>query len=127
MIVFVLASEVWWAREELNLRPLPCQIQRASAGLYVGGLEIGKDHKDAAGERRYQRPAAPTIRHDPPTVMLVRTSVGCCPSAARRANPDLRTTIRIACSHDPSRLSWTAGDAWIRLTLTDRWRPLLPL
>jgi hypothetical protein len=29
------SGEVWWAREELNLRPLPCQIQRGSKGLYV--------------------------------------------------------------------------------------------
>jgi hypothetical protein len=37
------SGEVWWAREELNLRPLPCQLQRATAGLYVGRLETGKD------------------------------------------------------------------------------------
>jgi hypothetical protein len=28
---------VLWAREELNLRSLPCQIQRAATGMYVGG------------------------------------------------------------------------------------------
>jgi hypothetical protein len=33
-----------WAREELNLRPLPCQIQRAAPGMNVGWLETGKDH-----------------------------------------------------------------------------------
>jgi len=50
------SEPVWWAREELNLRPLPCQIQRAATGLYVGRLETGKDHEEAAGERRCLRP-----------------------------------------------------------------------
>ena len=81
---------LWWAREEVNLRPLPGQIQRASTGLYVRRLETGNDHEEAAGERRCQRPAAPTIRHHSPTVVLIPTAVACCPSAARRAKPDLR-------------------------------------
>jgi hypothetical protein len=86
-----------WAREELNLRPLPCQIQRASARLYAGRLEIGKDPRKAAVQHRCQHPAPPTIRHGPPTVVLVPTAVGCCPSAARRGDADLRdlgTAIR---------------------------------
>jgi hypothetical protein len=29
-------------RQGWNLRPLPCQIPRAFAGLYVGWVEIGK-------------------------------------------------------------------------------------
>jgi hypothetical protein len=73
---------VWWAREELNLRPLPCQIQRARAGLNVGGLETGKDYRKAAGEPWNQGPSPPTIYHVSPTVVLVPTAVGCCPSAA---------------------------------------------
>ena len=36
---------VSWVREELSLRPLPCQIQRATTGLYVGGLESENDHQ----------------------------------------------------------------------------------
>ena len=43
---------MWWAREELNLRPLPCQIPRAPIGLYVGGLETGNDHWKPAGETK---------------------------------------------------------------------------
>jgi hypothetical protein len=51
--------------------PVPCQIQRAPTGLYMEGLETGKDHRKAAGERWCYRPAAPTICHaslsrDPP-------------------------------------------------------------
>jgi hypothetical protein len=81
------SEPVWWAREELNLRPLPCQIPRAAPGMNVGRLENGKDHRRAAGERRYQCPSSPTICHGSPTVVLVPTAVGCCPSAAptRRA------------------------------------------
>ena len=30
---------VWWAREELNLRPLPCQIQRAISQVEFQGIE----------------------------------------------------------------------------------------
>jgi hypothetical protein len=78
---------VWWAREELNLRPLPCQIQRAAAGRYVGQLEIGKDHQKAAGERSRQGPSALTIHHDSLTAVLVPTAVGCCPSAAPTRQP----------------------------------------
>jgi hypothetical protein len=32
------STRVWWAREELNLRPLPCQIQRPLCGPYITGL-----------------------------------------------------------------------------------------
>jgi hypothetical protein len=74
---------VRWAREELNLRPLPCQIQRASASLNDARLDTGKDHQKAAGERRYQRSGASTIRHASPAVLLVAMMIGCCPSAAR--------------------------------------------
>jgi hypothetical protein len=59
------------AREELNLRPLPCQIQRGSTGMYIGWLETGKDHWKAAGERKCHHPAAPTIRH-----RLIESGVG---------------------------------------------------
>src|SRR5829696_3388590 len=69
---------VRWAREELNLRPLPCQIQRATADLNVGPLETGKDHRKAAGERKCHRPAAPTIRHPSIRVVLISTAIGCC-------------------------------------------------
>jgi hypothetical protein len=75
-------SRYGWAREELNLRPLPCQIQRTCAGLYVGWLGMGKNRQKAAGERWYQGPSAPTFHHYSPTVVLVLTAVGCCPSAA---------------------------------------------
>jgi hypothetical protein len=77
------SKRVRWAREELNLRPLPCQIQRAAVGMNVGRLEAGKDHRKAAAERRRQHPSPPTIRHDSPTVVPVPTTVGCCPSAAQ--------------------------------------------
>jgi hypothetical protein len=76
------SERVWWAREELNLRPLPCQIPRAAPAMNVGPVEIGKDHQKAADERRSQHPS-PTIRQDSSTVMLVATAVGCCLSAAQ--------------------------------------------
>jgi hypothetical protein len=82
-----------WAREELNLRPLPCQIPRAFASLYVGRLKSGKNRWKATGERRCQRPAAPTIRHGSPSVVLIPTAVSCCPSAARRLTVTFGTTI----------------------------------
>ena len=80
---------MWWAREELNLRPLPCQIPRTSAGPYGGWLETGKDDQKGAVEWRCERLGALTIRHGSPRVVLISTAVGCCPSAARRAKPDL--------------------------------------
>jgi hypothetical protein len=46
---------VSWAREELSLRPLPCQIQRATTGLYVGGLESENDHQKTAGEHSLEQ------------------------------------------------------------------------
>jgi hypothetical protein len=58
------SEQVQWAWEELNLRPLPCQIQRAPAGLNFGLSEIGKDVEGCAGQRRYRRPCAPMICHD---------------------------------------------------------------
>jgi hypothetical protein len=74
---------VWWAREELNLRPLPCQIQRASTSLYLERVETGKDHEKAAAYRTSQHPDPPTIRPGSPRVALVTTAISCCPSAAR--------------------------------------------
>src|SRR5215208_1954590 len=82
MVAFRWSERMRWAREELNLRPLPCQIQRAPTDMYFGWLEIGKDYRNAAGDRSYGCPSAPTIHHDSPTVMLVPTKAGCCPSAA---------------------------------------------
>jgi hypothetical protein len=82
-------QEQWWARQGLNLRLLPCQIQRANPVMYVGRLEAGKDHRKAAGGRRCHRPAAPTIRHASAGVVLIPTAVGCCPSAARLTEADL--------------------------------------
>jgi hypothetical protein len=70
----------------LNLRPLPCQIQRASAGLYIGGLKTGKDRWKAACERRCQRRAASTIYHGSIRVVLIPMAISCCPPAARRPN-----------------------------------------
>jgi hypothetical protein len=35
-------------------------------------------------------PTAPTVRHGPRRVVLITTAVDCCPSAARRTEPDLR-------------------------------------
>jgi hypothetical protein len=91
------SARVWWAQEELNLRPLPCQIQRVMASVYVGWLRIRKDRRKVAGEPRCQCPSNPTIHHDSPMVVLVPTAVGCCPSAARRTEPDCR-------AHNPNRL-----------------------
>jgi hypothetical protein len=101
---------VWWAREELNLRPLPCQIQRASTGLYVGGLETGKDHREAAGERRCQRPAASTVCHGSPRVVVIPTAVSCCPFAADALLVTFGSTIFITCLHRPDCMSRKAGD-----------------
>jgi hypothetical protein len=73
-------------REELNLRPLPCQIQRARAGRYIGGLEIGKDHRKVPGERSCEGPSSLTIHHDLLTAVLIpnggRLLPVCCPEAA---------------------------------------------
>jgi hypothetical protein len=77
------SRRVWWAREELNLRPLPCQIQRVCAGLNVGWLEIGKDRRKAAGERTCQCPSHPTICLGSLSIVLIPMPVGCCLSAAR--------------------------------------------
>jgi hypothetical protein len=84
---------VSWAREELNLRPLLCQIQRASTGLHVGRLRIGKDHPKAAGECRCERPGALIIRHGSHMVVLIPTAASCCPSAARRTELDIRVAM----------------------------------
>jgi hypothetical protein len=73
-----------WAREELNLRPLPCQIQRAIVGLYVGRLETGKDHGKAAAESGWWRRDTAMIRDARAAIVPVPTWVDCCSSAARR-------------------------------------------
>jgi hypothetical protein len=109
------SANVWWAREELNLRPLPCQIPRGFASLYVRRLKTGKDRRKAAGERRYQCPSYPTIHHGSPAVVLLPTAVGCCPSAARRRNPDLR-------DHNPNRTGASS-----QLHELDPRRPAVPL
>jgi hypothetical protein len=75
----------WWAREELNLRPLPCQINAPWMACMPDGQQTVKDHRKAAGERRLWRPSAPTIRHAPPAIVPVPTVAICCPSAARRS------------------------------------------
>jgi len=46
---------VSWAQEELSLRPLLCQIQRPTIGLYVGGLESENDHQKIAGEHSLEQ------------------------------------------------------------------------
>jgi hypothetical protein len=113
-------------REELNLRPLPCQIQRASAGLSIGGVQIGKDHEEAGGERRCQRPAAPTIRHGSPTgragPYICRLLPVCCPAPSLTFG----TTIRIARLRYPSCLSRRVSDLWFLRTVGDRWCPPMP-
>jgi hypothetical protein len=76
-----------WAREELNLRPLPCQIPRAPRGQYVAPLRIVDDVEKATGERRCQRPV---IRR---SVTLFQRS--CCflrRSVAARLLPDASGT-----------------------------------
>jgi hypothetical protein len=83
--------------------------------------ETGKDHHKVAGERRCQCPSYPTIRHGSPRVVLIPTVAGCCPSAARRTEPDLRDhnpNIPSALSqllepkgHD-LRFLRTVGDRW---------------
>jgi hypothetical protein len=52
MVAFRWSGLVWWAREELNLRPLPCQIQRALSGQDVARLRIVKEDEKAADKRR---------------------------------------------------------------------------
>jgi hypothetical protein len=64
------------------MRPLPCQIQRACAGMKVERLKTGEDYRIATGDRRFECSSAPTILHGAPRVVLVHTAVGCCPSAA---------------------------------------------
>ena len=76
-----LLRRIRWAREELNLRPLPCQIQQAFTGLYIGRLQTGEDRWKAAGERRCLSQNPPTIRHGSSALVLVPTAVLpiCCP------------------------------------------------
>jgi hypothetical protein len=45
---------------------------------------------ESGSGRRCHRPAAPTIRHASTRVVVIPTAVGCCPSAARRTEADLR-------------------------------------
>jgi hypothetical protein len=63
-------------------------------GMNSGWLETGKDHRMAAGSPGSSAPSAPTICHSSATVLFVPTAVGCCPSAARRTEPGVRTTTR---------------------------------
>jgi hypothetical protein len=76
------SKRVRWAREELNLHPLPCQIPRASADLFIGWLQIGKDHRKPAGERKSRCVYAPPIRDGSSTIFIDPLVVDCCPSAA---------------------------------------------
>jgi hypothetical protein len=69
---------------------LPCQIQRAATALYNGRSRSVKDQWKAAGDPKCQRLAAWTIYHGSPRIVLIPTAVDCCPSAARRTEPDLR-------------------------------------
>ena len=78
---------MWWAREELNLRPLPCQIQRATTDVYSGRSRNVKDGRKAAAKNKRKGMDAPTIRHAPPAITSVPTTVGCCPYAAATAEP----------------------------------------
>src|ERR671915_1184718 len=73
---------VRWAREELNLRPPPCQLQRAATDPYVGWLEIGKDQWKAAGKRSCQ---CPPLRRS--TTILQRSSWSLRQSVAARLLP----------------------------------------
>jgi len=52
--------------------------------------------------------------------VLIPTAVDCCPSAARRRNPDPRTTIRIARSHQPSCRTGRVDHLWFLCTVGDR-------
>src|SRR5829696_3846521 len=76
-----------WAREELNLRPLPCQIQRAITAVYSGRSRNVKDGRKAAAKNKRKGMDAPTIRHAPPAITSVPSTVGCCPYAAATAEP----------------------------------------
>jgi hypothetical protein len=77
------SGRVWWAREELNLRPLPCQIQRATTVMFGGGQQTVKDRRKTAGESAWDRPVAVTVCQPPAANLPVPTSAVCCPSAAR--------------------------------------------
>jgi hypothetical protein len=46
----VLLRPMLWAREELILRPLPCQIQRAQSACTFEEQWTGKDRWKAAGK-----------------------------------------------------------------------------
>jgi hypothetical protein len=49
--------------------------------MLVAKLSSRRSHAPGG---RHQSPSRPTIRHDSPTLVLVPTTVGCCPSAAER-------------------------------------------
>jgi hypothetical protein len=113
------SARVWWAREELNLRPLPCQIQRAIAALYGGRSKIVEDGWKAPGEARCQRLSPQMIRHDSPTIVLIPTAVVCCPSAAptrhdRPSGPQSDSPARVI---QPRELK--AGDLRFLRTVND--------
>jgi hypothetical protein len=71
----------------LNLRPLPCQIQRAITALYSGRSRNVKDGRKAAAKNKRKGMDAPTVRHAPPAITSVPSTVGCCPYAAATAEP----------------------------------------
>jgi hypothetical protein len=102
------------------------QIQRASVGLYIGWLEIRKDPQKAAGEARCLRPSAPIIHHNPPTIVMAPTTIGCCPSAApTRPKPDLRDPNPNRPLVSSQLLELEPGDLRFLTTVGDRWRPLM--
>jgi hypothetical protein len=64
-----------------------CQIQRAISAVYSGRSRSVKDRRKAAAKNKRKGMDAPTIRHAPPAITLVPTTVGCCPYAAATAEP----------------------------------------
>jgi hypothetical protein len=90
---------------------LPCQIQRASAGLYVGWLGIGKNRQKAAGERRYQ---GPERSDDPP--LFSNGRVGpyggrllpvCCPDSPAYIVPGVLPDLGICCCRVSVAAAWS--------------------
>jgi hypothetical protein len=102
-------SSTWGrvAARSWNLeRTTPAQTSRCPENTFVSDPTSPGRHEhqtvrdwegssNAADEQRCQRPSAPTICHSSPRDVVVPTAVGCCcPSAARRTEPDVRTTTR---------------------------------
>jgi hypothetical protein len=84
---------VRWAREELNLRPLPCQIQRAVSSCSSDTQQTVEERSKTAGDSGQEHRQALTIRPALAVVLSVPASAICCPAAARAglisAFPDL--------------------------------------